>query len=301
MRPLIAGLLLVVLTTGALGAERASAQQTSFQEFSDWYFSYCGGQRALGYGDLETASRRFREAIKLAWPSVSSDPRPLARTYTDFALVLLLQGRPFEAEPLAQWALKVREERFGKQSEQVATTLHVLTQLASAQLRYAQAESYLTRAITIWEHRLGSDHPQMVIGLCDLAALYSLQRKYAQAERVYQRVLDMPGTALPAIHPYRVISLIGLASTYTALGQLDRAESTNVTLIALIDRMSPAGYPEIAPSLDAYISQLQKLGRTSDAEALEAIARSVRAGRTVVRPLPADPRRPRPRPGPRST
>ena len=146
-----------------------SAQGIPLREFGDWYFAYCGGQRALGRGDLDTASRRYREAIKIAWPSATSDPRPLARTYTDFALVLLLQGRPGEAEPLAEWALKVREERFGKQSQQVAATLHVLAQLASAEMQYARAETLLTRAVAIWEQSLGSDHPQMVIGLSDLA------------------------------------------------------------------------------------------------------------------------------------
>ena len=301
MRHSIVGLFLMILAAGTLEPDRAKAGELAFRDFSDWYFVYCGGQRALEHGDLDAASRRYREAIKLAWPGATIDPRPLARTYTDFALVLLLPGRPGEAEPLAQWALKVREERFGVQSPQAATTLHVLAQLASAQVQYARAETFLTRAVAIWEQRLGSDHSQMVIGLSDLATIYSLQRKYPQAESVFQRVLDLPGTALPLNHPYRAIGLIGLASTYTARGLFDRAESTDFTLLTLMDRMSPATYEEIAPSLTVYIKQLRKLGRTGEAEALEASARAARAGENVVRPIPGELHRRRPRPGPRST
>lgn len=301
MRHSTVGLILVVVATGALQPAHTSAEEMRFQQFSDWYFVYCAGQRALGRGDLDTASRRYREAIGLAWPGATSDPRPLARTYTDFARVLLLQGRPTEAEPLAQWALKVREERFGKQSQQVAATLHVLAQLASAEMQYARAEELLTRAVAIWEESLGADNPQMVIGLSDLAALYRLDRKYPQAERLFQRVLEMPGNALPANHPYRVINLIGLASSYTARGEYDRAESADFTLLTLIDRMSPTSYQEIAPSLDVYLTQLRRLGRTSEAEALESSARAARTGKNeLIRPIPSELRRPPP-PRPRST
>jgi tetratricopeptide (TPR) repeat protein len=301
MRQSVVGLILIVVASGALEPRQAGADEMPLTQFSDWYFAYCEGQRSLAQGELDAAARRYREAIRLAWPGATGDPRPLARTYSDFALVLMFQGRAPEAEPLAQWALMVREERFGKQSPQVATTLHVLAQLASAEIQYARAEELLTRAVAIWERSLGPDHPQMVIGLSDLATLYSLDRKYSQAERTYQRVLDMPGATLPVNHPYRVISLIGLASTYTARGEYDRAESTDFTLLTLIDRMSPASYREIAPSLDVYVAQLRKLGRTREAEALESSARAARAGRNnLVRPIPSE-LRPPPPPRRRST
>jgi tetratricopeptide (TPR) repeat protein len=301
VRHSIVGVILVFMATAALEPGRAAAGEMSHEQFSDWYFAYCDGQRSLAQGDTDAASRRYREAIRLALPGATDDPRPLARTYTDFALVLMLQGRPTEAEPLAQWALTVREQRFGKQSPQVATTLHVLAQLASAEMQYSRAETFLTRAVAIWEQRLGADDPQMVIGLSDLATLYSLDRKYPQAEQTFQRVLDMPGAALPVNHPYRVISLIGLASTYTARGEYDRAQSTDFKLLSLIDRMSPTSYQAIAPSLDVYLTQLRRLGRTSEAEALETSARAARTGKNnTVRAIPSE-LRPPPPPRPRSS
>jgi tetratricopeptide (TPR) repeat protein len=298
MRQSIVTLVLVVLATGPLEPRHASAEEIPHQQFSDWYFFYCAGQRALGRGDLDIASRRYREAIKLAWPSAKSDPRLLARTYNDFAVVLLLQGRGAEAEPLAEWALHVRERRFGKQSPQTASSLHVLAQLASARMEYGRAEDLLTRAVAIWEESLGADHPQMVVGLNDLATLYNLDRKYPQAERLFQRVLDMPATALPPIHPYRLISLIGLASSYTARGQYDRAETADFTLLSMMDRMPPMIYQEIAPSLDVYLTQLRKLGRMSEAEALESSARASAGRNAGPPPFPANllPRRPPRRP-----
>jgi tetratricopeptide (TPR) repeat protein len=248
----------------------------SFREFSDWHYAYSSAMRALWRGELEIASLRFRRAIDIARPAAESDPRPLARTYSDFALVLLQQGRAIDAEPLAEWALKVREQQFGKDSVQVASTVHVLALLASAQGHLTRAEMLLGRALAIWEKQLGPDHPETALGLLDLATLYSLQRKYQHAELLFRRVLEIPHDHLSANHAFRAIGLIGLGSLYVNQGELAKAESTDKELVAMMDRMSTATYSTIASSLDGYLGQLRKAGWTNEAEMLDEAARAAR-------------------------
>jgi tetratricopeptide (TPR) repeat protein len=280
----IAGLLAAALAIMAYLSvpHQAAAQEKGAVslDFADWNFANEAGQRALRRGDVETAASRFRNAIEVARLLAVRDPRPLARSYTDYAVVLVLQGRAHQADPLAQWALTVREERFGKDSVQVATTLHVLTLITSAQMQYPRAEAYLTRALGIWEARLGPDHPLIAVGQNDLATLYLQQRKYAQAEAVFRQVLDSPSSRL---HD-RAISLIGVASLYLAQGQLERVESTNQELMVVLRRLWPQVYPAIAPSLEQYLAQLRKQGHSAQAQALEDAARRARTGEGGVSP-----------------
>src|SRR3954454_11615791 len=155
----IAGCLLVALATAALGPGPAAAQTMTAERFQDWLHYNNFGRKALDRGDLEAASKCFRMAIDFARPAVASDPQPLARSYTDLSLVLVKQGRADEAEPMAEWALKVRERRFGNESVPAAQTLHVLALIASAQQRYPRAEALLVRSLEIWEKQLAPPDP----------------------------------------------------------------------------------------------------------------------------------------------
>jgi tetratricopeptide (TPR) repeat protein len=275
-----AGPLVVALTTLLTMPAVAVAPRISFEDFSNWNFANESGQRALRQGDLRAATKRFRNAIEIAYRVAATDPGPLARSYTDYALLLLLQGRAKDAEPLARWALTVREQRFGKESTQVATTLHVLALLASEQSEYLRAEALLIRAIENWQKQLGPGHPLIAVGLNDLATLYSLQRKYDEAEPIFKKVLESPG----ADPSDRTISLVGLAALYVARGQFDRAESCDQQLAGQLERMPAMTYRTIAPTLEQYLAQLRKSGRTAQVEALEEAIRTARSGEPVGNP-----------------
>jgi tetratricopeptide (TPR) repeat protein len=278
----ITGSLSAALATVVIVSGQASAQGFSFREFSDWSFANESGQRALRQGNLDAAARRFQGAIEIARRVVASDPRPLARTYTDYSVVLLLQGRAQDADPLARWALTVREERFGKDSEQAAATMHVLALIASALMDYARAETLLERAVAIWQERLGADHPRVILGLNDLATVYLFQRKYDHAETAFRRVVEAPASRLTD----RAISLIGLASLYLAQGQIERVDSTDQQLLVVLARMPSVSYPAVAARLDQLLVQLHKQGRSAEAQALEDAARAARTGENLRRPLP---------------
>src|SRR4051794_9394321 len=208
MRYASSSCLCLVLAIVAVGPERAVAQQMTPERFQDWFYYDNIGRKALERGDLESASRSFRMSIDLARPVVARDPQPLARSYTDLALVLVKQGRAKEAEPLAEWALTVRERRFGKDSLPVALTLHVLALTASEQHQYARAESLLSRSLEIREKLFGPNDPQLIACLNDLGVLYQLQHKLTQAGPLFDRVLAMSPRDLPPNHPDRAVSLI---------------------------------------------------------------------------------------------
>jgi tetratricopeptide (TPR) repeat protein len=287
MRQPIAGCLLVALAAGAADPAPVGREMTA-ERFQDWLHYNNFGRSALEVGDLERASKCFRMAIDIASPAVANDPQPLARSYTDLSLVLVKQGRAVEAGPMAEWALKVREQRFGEDSVPAAQTLHVLALIATEQRQYPRAEALLSRTLRIWERRLKQTDPQLVLYLNDLASLYLFQRKYAQAESLFQRVVEMPTRDLPANHPDRAIGLIGLASLTAARGEKDRAEAYDRQLLTLLDRMPGAYYPSIAGALEPYLAQLRALGWAGEAGELETQARATREGRNAAESLPGD-------------
>jgi tetratricopeptide (TPR) repeat protein len=190
----------------------------------------------------------------------------------------MLQGKPREAEPLAEWALTVREQWFGRDSLQAALTLHILAQIASAQLRYARAEGCLERAIAVWQDKLGADNPQVALGLNDLATVYSLQRKFDRAEATFRRVLKMSSRSLSADHPDRAISLIGLGSLYVAQGEYAKADSMDQELLAMLEVMPPQDYAYIAGALQPYLARLRQAGRSAQAATIEEAAQASRSG-----------------------
>ena len=75
----------------------------------DWQSYNNGGWRLLNQGKYDRPEDYFRTAIEEIRPYQKTDQRLLARSYPDLARVLYHQGRYADAEPLAEWALTVRE------------------------------------------------------------------------------------------------------------------------------------------------------------------------------------------------
>src|SRR4051812_47550654 len=99
MGPSFTGCLLLTLAVTAQGTvagasargggastlwNRATLAAMSIEDFSNWHLANTAGQVALGQGNLDAADHRFRNAIDIARPAAARDPRPLARTYTDY-------------------------------------------------------------------------------------------------------------------------------------------------------------------------------------------------------------------------
>jgi tetratricopeptide (TPR) repeat protein len=113
----------------------------------------------------------------------------MARSNADFARVLYFQKRCNEAEPLARWALAVRESEPGDRSEALTQNLVLLAQIRRAQSQPADAQTLLEKAVSVQEKALGAGHSDEAATLEELAAAYADQRKLDQAARQYGHAL----------------------------------------------------------------------------------------------------------------
>lgn len=67
-----------------------------------------------------------------------------------------------QAEPLYQRALAIREQVFGPDHPNTATSLSYLAALFESQEKYEQAGLFYRRALDIRERTLGSTHPNTI-------------------------------------------------------------------------------------------------------------------------------------------
>jgi tetratricopeptide (TPR) repeat protein len=164
----------------------------------DWRFYNDAGWRCLYKGDLELAEQRFSLAIKALRPYYPTSARLLARSYCDLARVLYHEGRYAEAEPLAKWALGVREADKNTTPEVLFQCNYTLGLIEAAEGHYTDAEPVLKKAIALQEKALGEDHINSAVTLEHLAALYTDMQRYTQAESLYKRVIAIEERMRPA-------------------------------------------------------------------------------------------------------
>jgi tetratricopeptide (TPR) repeat protein len=194
---------------------RAPAQETSIppDAVRIWQHHNNNGWRQFDRGNYDKAAERFDEAIKVVRPYAKIDRRLLARSYCDLARALYHQERYAEAEPLAKWALSVREQDKKAKPDSVFQCLYVLAMIQKAQKHFADAEHLLKRAIEIQEANTGSGHPGNAEALNQLAVVYSEQGKYGEATLIYRRVLAI----YEKIAPDQNLDLAETAERFAAL------------------------------------------------------------------------------------
>jgi len=137
-----------------------------------------------------------------------------------------LQGRAryAKAEPLYQFALRIREQQLGSNHPDVATSLNGLASLYQEQGKYAEAESLMQRALAIDEQIFGSEHQKVATDLNNLAELYTNQHEYTKAEPLFQRALAIYEQKLGPRHPDTANTLNNLAAFHALQGNIVKAE-----------------------------------------------------------------------------
>lgn len=98
-------------------------------------------------------------------------------------------------------SLRIREERFGENHPDVASSLQGLATPYYATGRYDKAEPLYKRSLRIREEQLGENHPHVARSLEGLANLYRAIGCYDEAELLYLRAIDISLSKLPPEHP----------------------------------------------------------------------------------------------------
>jgi tetratricopeptide (TPR) repeat protein len=268
-------LLPVLLFPFPATGQAPASNKLTHNQFSDWLFHHNAGWKSIGLNKLAKAEYCFKEAIKVAQIEVETDPRLMARSYGDLAWVLHLEGRDAEAEPLARWALTVREKTFGAETVPVAQTMYTL---ASIDLNLGQiddAESLLTRTLSVYQKTAGPHAIATADALDDLATVLAERRQYAKASRLFHQALTI-FAEVDTEHKGQMVPLDGLARIEIAEGRLEDAERHLDRLIALLGKGSKLVPEFTARVLSRKAEIYRKTGRPEQAKKAEDEAKSLR-------------------------
>jgi len=181
---------------------------------------------------------------------------------------LYVRGRYSEAEPLYEYALKIREQVFGLKSSNVAVSLNNLAMLYYTQGRYTEAEPLHKRALEIVERKLGSGHPEVAVNLNNLAILYHAQARYAEAEPLIKRALRIVKQVLGLEHPDVAQSLNNLGMLYYAQRRYAEAEPLLKCALTIREKTLGQEHLDLATSLNNLASLYDSQGRHFEAEPL---------------------------------
>ena len=123
------------------------------------------------------------------------------------------QGRYEAALPLAEQAVGLCEQLYGKNHPEYAGTLSRMARVLWGMGEYAKAEPLLRQALEIRKKALGEQHPAYATSLNNLALLYRNMGEYAKAEPLFRQALELKKKALGEQHPDYATSLNTTALT----------------------------------------------------------------------------------------
>jgi Tetratricopeptide repeat len=196
-----------------LGPAAAFAQGNHLGALREWLRNTEEAARFVDRGDYVKAEQRLNLAIKDIRPFLPETRLNMARTYCELARVLYHQKRYADAEPLARWALSVRESDTYAKPESVFQCVYTLAMIQAAQKHHADAERLFKRSLALQEENLGRDHINSNLILNQLAIVYVEQAKYADAEPLYLSSIAIHERKSPAEN----LDLADTADQYAAL------------------------------------------------------------------------------------
>jgi tetratricopeptide (TPR) repeat protein len=286
----------VLMTAAALATTRAQAQHAApeppraksprltHEQFTDWNDFSTMGRAALTKRDLKYAEYLFKRAAEVARVESDTDPRLLARSYGDIAWVLHGQGRDEEAEPLAEWALIVRERYFGADSMQAGQTAYTLGMIEVDRGKLDEAQVHLERSLAACEKGMGPNHPFTADALDDLATLLVLRRSYDRARPLFERALKVFRGINPD-HVGQYVPLDGLATIALNQGRFAEAEAPLDEAIKSLERDRYANPTYHAAVLMRKGDVLRKTNRADEAAKVEAKAKEVASRTPPTQPM----------------
>lgn len=174
-----------------------------------------------------------------------------------------------EAIPLAQKLLKLSQEKYGPDHQDVGLSLGTLADLYRQEKRYSDAEPIFLRAIENLEKSSGPDDLELGDVLFNLGALYQDLGRYSQTEHQYKRGLKIYETALAPGDRDLGFAMNRLGSFYFNQGRYAEAERHFKRALAGIEKSKEKN----AQDKGLYLSNLASLynvqGRVAEAEALD--------------------------------
>ena len=231
--PSILALLVLMASPPPAGA----GELPSSLGFARWQAYTNKGSMAFEHGDYNTAELRFNAAIKSILDYDPSNQRLLARSYFDLARTLHAQKRPAEAQPLAEWVLKVRERDAEAEPGVLIDSLHLLGLIHLDQEHDAEAEALLHQAVALEELTLDPSDPQLKLAefVEELAGVEARLRKYEDADASYLWAIAIRKRFSPNLSLALAEAIEGRARVLDQLGREPEARAAEAEALRIRD------------------------------------------------------------------
>lgn len=183
-------------------------------------------------------------------------------------LQLFKSGQTAEATAVAERALSLTEQRFGRSHPSVATALLDLAILLNEQRLFEVSKPLIERSVAIREKALGAQHPHLATSLQELASVHRNQGRLKEALPLAKRALAIREKALGERHEVVGQSLEELVAIYKADGRHGDAEPHARRLVEIYRSALGHDHPRVGLAIHAHGESLVALDRMAEAEPL---------------------------------
>jgi eukaryotic-like serine/threonine-protein kinase len=230
-----------------------------------------------GLGVFEEAERQLRAALDLESRS-ARNPIVLADTNARLVNVLYKRQKYAEAVPVAEAAVKLRQEALGPRHADTATSLDDLGAILLQNGEIAGAEAKMREALAIRREVLGPDDPQLSTSLNNVGFVLQEKDDLGQAQAMFLESLAIDRRRLGDDHPEVAIKLVNLARLNNNQNKKEAAEPFAREAVAIRRKVLGNEHPALVNALDQ-LSSAVELRDPAEAERLarEALAISTRA------------------------
>lgn len=231
---------------------------------------------------LHTARRSFKTADVLRkLYALEKQHLGAADTRTGFtrvqlAAMLLSAGGYREASELYRESLRLAEQRYAKDSMEVAQALQQLMGVYWVQGRYADADPMYQRVLPIWKKIYGEKSEAYAGQLTGYAGFLTAWSAFGAAERIYEEALRLYEAAAKTPDAPSLISpLQTLGWSYWSTGKKAQAQALFTRLLAINDRRPDADAQVRASTVYGVASVYHYGGRPDLAKPLFEKARTI--------------------------
>ena len=233
--------------------------------------------------ELSAAESALRDADAraAASPGVSIEARTAVRSA--YLEVLLANGKPGLAEPLAGALIETLTARYGATHPALVPAGRLHARALTSLLEYERAVDATEAQVRLHEQLYGPDHPATARAIHDLAVAYGRAARDAESFAASQRALDIRTRTLGLEHPDTLTLMRNVAISLRRSGRPAEA----LPLYRLVARNSTSTLGELHPralrAADEVGSPLMDLGRVDEVRRVrQAVA--ARYDRAVAQP-----------------
>jgi serine/threonine protein kinase len=205
-------------------------------------------------GNLETAERVAREAIRMSEAISGVNASEVASALNTLAILLGEQDRKDEALEVYRQVIEIRRQE-PEPGPNLASNLSNLALLLQQEGQLEEADALYAEGMGIIERSVGAEHPFMAFLLNGYAGVHQDRGDLVRAREDLEQALAIAGGIFEPDHPFIGVVYSNLGAVHRDAGDTELAREYYQKALDLRERSLPDGHPDIAATINA-LSQL---------------------------------------------